>query len=85
MGPRHVLGAFSEGSLATGDHPRGRPHAEPSPNEGRWQQRDRDAWNGRQGARKSFLGAERKARSRQAEANGQAASTLKSCLVQPHG
>jgi hypothetical protein len=31
------------------------------------------------------LGARRKARSRQAGANGQAASTLKSCLVQPGG
>ena len=56
-----------------------------SPNEGRWQQRDLVALNGRHGARKSFLGAERKARSRRAKANGQAASTLKSCLVQPWG
>ena len=40
---------------------------------------------GRHGARKSFLGARRKARSRQAGANGQVASTLKGCLVQPGG
>ena len=46
---------------------------------------DLHARTARHGARRIFLGAERKARSHQAEANGEVASTLKSCLVQPRG
>src|SRR5207247_6437938 len=85
IGPRHAIGPAASKARTAEITPRGRPRAEPDPNCGRWRQRDLGALNGRHGARRSFLGARRKARSRQAGANGQAASTLKSCLVQPGG
>src|SRR5262245_7126584 len=81
IGPRHDSG-ISQGRGQEGPgHGAARVPSRLRTETALW--RELAALTGRHGARTSIWGAERKARSRRAEANGRATLTPKSYLVQP--
>lgn len=65
--------------------PRGCPRVELAPNSDRSAERDRVALKSRRGERMIFEGADQRVCSRPAQAKGESALTLISCLVQPRG